>query len=63
MAAAQSKGGKHVLIYRSAEDSISKWNRRIELMGGNLDHVSYADNAKQVWSILESADPPPWLGP
>src|SRR5215831_20533469 len=61
MAAAQSKGGKHVLIYRSAEDSISKWNRRIELMGGNLDNVAYADNAKQVWSILESADPPALL--
>jgi AAA domain-containing protein len=61
MAAHQSKAGKHVLIYRSAEDSISKWNQRIELMGGNLDHVAYADNPAQVWSILESADPPAFL--
>jgi hypothetical protein len=61
MAAAQSNAGKHVLIYRSAEDSISKWNRRIELMGGNLDNLAYTDNAKQVWSILESADPPALL--
>src|SRR5262249_43775131 len=53
--------GKRVVIYRSAEDSKAKWNRRIELMGGCLDLVSYIDDARRVWSILESHDAPDLL--
>jgi AAA domain len=61
IAADQTRRGKRVVIYRSAEDSKTKWNRRIELMDGSLDLVSYVDDPRQVWSILESHDAPDLL--
>ena len=61
IAADQTRRGKRVVIYRSAEDSKAKWNRRIELMGGSLDLVADVDDTRQVWSILESHDAPDLL--
>jgi len=54
----QSKRGRHVLIYRSPEDSLAKWAGRMELMGGNLDYIHFTDDVQKVWSILGRSDAP-----
>jgi hypothetical protein len=56
-----TRRGKWVLIYWSAEEPAAKWNRRIALMGGDIDYLLFTNDAQKVWSILNSNDAPDLL--
>jgi len=61
IAAAITKENKHAVIYRSDEDSQAKWDKRIKLMGGNLDFLHYVHDQAQVLAILQANDAPALL--
>src|SRR5262249_41551866 len=53
-----TRRGKRVVIYHSAEDTHAMWERRIELMGGDLRFVRFVESRSKVWDVLKDQNLP-----
>ena len=53
-----TRQGKHVVIWHSAEDTHAMWERRIELMGGDLRFVRFVESRSKLWDVLKDENPP-----
>jgi len=53
-----TRRGKRVVIWHSAEDTHAMWERRIELMGGDLRFVRFVESRSKVWDVLKDQNLP-----